>query len=234
MNRFGTGIAGSQPSAQARGRFVALRLAPMVAISVLVSVAAPAAAQDISDKTVSAFMNYAWGLTPARFTKPDGKIVDIDKNDRPKAEVAIDVAREVIRAARLTAHAQMCELPLEQVQNYQSLMRREDAKKKWSEQQMIYINQLHLATVMMLTGKIVLVDQEEGKPAEVVVKENKPGDDGMNYKKSCTDEQRTKVKELISAYVKAGPELPKSADASASPLATGTVPVAATAPATKP
>jgi hypothetical protein len=211
MNRFGTGIAGAKPTAQARGRFVASVMAPLAALSVLATAATPATAQDISDKTVAAFMNYAWGLTPARFTKPDNSVVDIDKNDRTKSEVAIDVAREVIRAGRLTAHAQMCELPLEQVQNYQSLMRREDAKKKWSEQQMIYINQLHLATVMMLTGKIKLVDQEEGRP-EVVIE-----DSGTATAKSCTDEQRKKVKELITAYVKTGPELPKAADASAAP-----------------
>jgi hypothetical protein len=220
MNRFGTGIAGAKPTAQARGRFVAAAvMAPLAALSMMAGTAAPAAAQDISDKTVTSFMNYAWGLTPARFTKPDGSIVDIDKNDRTKSEVAIDVAREVIRAGRLTAHAQMCELPNEQVQNYQSLMRREDGKKKWSEQQMIYINQLHLATVMMLTGKIELIEASpDGKPAEVKIAPT-PAD-----AKTCSDEQRTKVKELITAYVKTGPELPK-ADPAAAPAATAAAPV---------
>ena len=228
MNRFGTGIAGAKPTAQARGRFfTAAVMSPFVALSVMASVAAPAAAQDISDKTVTSFMNYAWGLTPARFTKPDGSIVDIDKNDRPKAEVAVEVAREVIRAARLTAHAQMCDLPNEQVQNYQSLMQREDGKKKWTEQQMIYINQLHLATVMMLTGKIELVEAgADGKPAEVKIAPT-PAD-----AKTCTDEQRGKVKELITAYVKTGPELRKAADASAAPAAAAAAPAAA--PAKKP
>jgi hypothetical protein len=210
MNRFGTWIAGLKPTAQARGRFVATMMAPLLTLSVIGMSAAPAAAQDISDKTVGAFMNYAWGLTPARFTKPDGTTVDIDKNDRTKAEVPVDIAREVIRAGRLTAHAQMCELAAEQVYNYQSLMRREDAKKKWSEQQMIYINQLHLTTVMMLTGKVVLVDQADGKPAQVVVEDVR-----AENAKSCSDEQRKKVKELVTAYVKTGPELPKAADASA-------------------
>jgi hypothetical protein len=205
MKLFGTGIGGSNP---ARGRCVAVAIAFAGLIG---GMATPAAAQqDISEKTVQAFMNYAWGLTPARFTKPDGKTVDIDKNDRAKVEVPIDVAREVIRAGRLTAHAQICELPTEQVQNYQSLMRRENDKKKWSEQQMIYINQLHLATVMMLTGKIKLVDQEEGKPAEVVVEDTRAVD-----AKSCSDEQRKKVVELITAYVKAGPALPATATAAA-------------------
>jgi hypothetical protein len=227
MNRFGTAIAGSKPTAQARGRFVAV-MAPLFALSALAT-STPAAAQDISDKTVSSFMNYAWGLTPARFTKPDGSTVDIDKNDRAKSEVAIDIAREVIRAGRLTAHAQMCELPLEQWQNYQSLMRRESAKKKWSEQQMIYINQLHLATVMMLTGKIKLVDQsEDGKPAEVVV------EDAKKDSKSCTDEQRAKVKELITTYVKAGPELPKLPEGPDPAAATAAAPAAAAPAAAAP
>jgi hypothetical protein len=227
MNRFGTAIAGSKPTAQARGRFVAAAvMAPLLTLTVLTGAAVPAVAQDISDKTVASFMNYAWGLTPARFTKPDGATVDIDKNDRAKSEVAIEVAREVIRAGRLTAHAQMCELPTEQVQNYQSLMRREDGKKKWSEQQMIYINQLHLATVMMLTGKIELIEAGvDGKPAEVKIAPT-PAD-----AKTCSDEQRTKVKELIAAYVKSGPELPKAADASAAPAAA--TPTAAT-PVKKP
>jgi hypothetical protein len=126
--------------------------------------------------------------------------------------VPVDVAREVIRAGRLTAHAQICELPTDQVQNYQSLMRRENDKKKWSEQQMIYINQLHLATVMMLTGKIKLVDQEEGKPAEVVVEDTRAAD-----AKSCSDEQRKKVVELITAYVKAGPPIPAATAAADAP-----------------
>jgi hypothetical protein len=226
MNRFGTAIAGAKPTAQARGRFVAAAvMAPMITLSVLAGVSTPAAAQDISDKTVASFMNYAWGLTPARFTKPDGTTVDIDKNDRTKSEVTVEAAREVIRAGRLTAHAQMCELPNEQVQNYQSLMRREDAKKKWSEQQMIYINQLHLATVMMLTGKIKLVEaSEDGKAAEVKIEPNAAD------AKTCTEEQGKKVKELIIAYVKTGPELPKAADASAAPAAA----TPAAAPAKKP
>jgi hypothetical protein len=207
MKLFGTGIGASNP---ARGRYLAVAIA---LASVVGGMAAPAAAQqDISEKTVLAFMNYAWGLTPARFTKPDGKTVDIDKNDRAKAEVPVDVAREVIRAGRLTAHAQICELPTDQVQNYQSLMRRENDKKKWSEQQMIYINQLHLATVMMLTGKIKLVDQEEGKPAEVVVEDTRAAD-----AKSCSDEQRKKVVELITAYVKAGPPIPAATAAADAP-----------------
>ncbi len=157
-----------------------------------------AAAQELSERSVKAFMDYAWSLTPSKFTKPDGQSVEIDKKDRSKTEIPVATARDVIMVGRLTAHAQMCELPEDQVNNYRSLMQREEAKKKWSEQQMIYINQLHLTTVMLLTGKIRLVEKDGDK--EVVVEESKGGET-----RTCTEEQRKKVRELIAAYIKSGP-----------------------------
>ncbi len=52
---------------------------------------------------------------------------------------------------------------------------------------------------MLLTGKIKLVEKDGNK--EVVV------DEKQAPQQTCTDEQRQKVKELITAYVKAGPSL---------------------------
>jgi hypothetical protein len=167
-----------------------------------------AAAQQLSEEVVKAYMNYAWSLTPHKFTRPDGRSIEIDKKDRSRVEVSIEIAREVIMAGRLSAHAQMCELLEDQVNNYRSLMKREAEKKKWTEQQMIYINQLHLTTVMILSGKIKLVEQQDGGK-EVVLEESKSTD-----AKTCTDEQRKKIKELIAAYVNSGPPL---ATASSSP-----------------
>ena len=103
----------------------------------------------------------------------------------------------------MTAHAQMCELVEDQITNYRSLMRREEAKKKWTEQQMIYISQLHLTTVMMLTGKIRLVEKDGDK--DVVVEE------GKSPVGTCTDEQRKKVRDLIAAYIKSDPTLNSAA-----------------------
>lgn len=179
-------------------------------LGTLVLLLTPAGAQDISERAVKAFMDYAWSLTPAKFTKPDGTSVEIDKKDRSKVQVPMDTAREVIKVGRLTAHAQMCELPEDQVANYRSLMRREEAKGKWTEQQMIYINQLHLTTVMLLTGKIRLVEKRDGEK-DVVIDEPKKSEAS-----TCTDEQRKKVKELIAAYIATGPDLnenPKAAQA---------------------
>ena len=85
-----------------------------------------AAQQQLSEKAVKTFMEYAWSLTPQKFTKPDGKSVLIDKSKRDEVTVPVNKAREVIMAGRLTAHAQICELPEDQVRNYGSLMRREN------------------------------------------------------------------------------------------------------------
>jgi len=89
-------------------------------------------------------------------------------------------------------------------------MRRHEQNKKWTPQQLVYINQLHLTTVMLLTGRIKLVEKQGDK--EVVVEEEK------REAQTCSDEQRQKVKELITAYVKTGPSLAStSAPAQAAP-----------------
>lgn len=189
-----------------------LRRAGGAALAIALA-AAPAAAQELSEKSVRTFMDYAWSLVPAKFTKPDGSVVEIDKKKKEQVLIPVDVAREVIRVGRLSAHAQVCELGEEQVMNYRSLMKREHEKKKWSEQQIIYINQLHLTTVMLLTGKIKLVEKDGDK--EVVVEESK------SNAQTCSAEQKAKVKDLITAYVSTGPKL---ASPATQPPATASAP----------
>jgi hypothetical protein len=159
--------------------------------------ALPAAAQELSDKSIRSFMEYAWSLTPQQFSKQDGTVIVIDKKKKQDVMVPIDVAREVIRVGRISAHAQICGLSDHQVINHRSLMKREEEKKSWSDQQMVYINQLHLTTVMLLTGKIRLVEKDGDK--EVVI------DDGKSAQQTCTEEQKAKVRDVIIAYVEAGP-----------------------------
>ena len=64
-------------------------------------------AQELSEKAVKSFMDYAWSLTPQQFSKPDGSVVMIDKKKRDEVMVPVDVAREVIKVGRLSAHAQV-------------------------------------------------------------------------------------------------------------------------------
>ncbi len=174
---------------------------PAIALAVAVATGAPGnvAAKELSEKSVRTFMEYAWSLVPAQFTKPNGEIVQVDKKKKDEVMVPVDVAREVIRVGRISAHAQVCNLAEDQVANYRSLMTRESDKKKWTEQQMIYINQLHLTTVMLLTGKIKLVEKQGDK--QVVIEERK------SPVQSCTPEQAQKVRQVIADYVKSGPPI---------------------------
>ncbi|MGQ0456954.1 MAG: hypothetical protein ACT4OU_07820 [Hyphomicrobium sp.] len=181
-----------------------------------------ASAQELSEKAVRSFMDYAWSLTPQQFSKPDGSTVVIDKKKKDAVLIPIEVAREVIKVGRLSAHAQVCDLRDDQIGNHRAMMRREIAKGKWTPQQEVYISQLHLTTVMLLTGKIKLVEKDGDK--EVVV------DEGKTPNQTCTDEQRKKVKDLITAYVAASPE-PPAPKAAAAPAAG---PPAATGSTTKP
>ena len=178
--------------------------------------ASSASAQELSEKAVKSFMDYAWSLTPQQFSKADGTVIQIDKRKKDEVLIPLDVARDVIKTGRLSAHAQVCDLRDEQIGNHRAMMRREDAKSKWSPQQMVYISQLHLTTVMLLTGKIKLVEKEGDK--EVVV------DEGKEPAQTCSAEQKAKVKEMITAYVKDSPP-PKAA--AAAPVV---APAAAAAP----
>lgn len=173
-------------------------------VALALTFALPAQAQELSEKSVKTFMNYAWSLVPQQFTPPNGKTIVIDKKNKDAVVVPVDIAREVIRVGRVSAHAQICDLTEAQVLNYRSLMMREQERKKWSDQQMVYISQLHLTTVMLLTGKIRLVANEGGK--EVVVEEGK-----APTAKTCSEEQKKKVAEVIAEYVKAGPQLASNA-----------------------
>lgn len=182
----------------------------------LMGTAAPAGAQELSEHAVRSFMEYAWSLTPQQFSKQDGSVIVIDKTKKSEVEVPLDVARDVIKAGRLSAHAQICDLRDDQVLNHRAMMRREEAKKKWTQQQLVYISQLHLTTVMLLTGRIKLVEKDGDK--EVVI------DDGKKESaQTCSEEQRMKIKDLITAYVAASP--PPNFAAAAPPPARPGAPV---------
>jgi len=175
-------------------------------------VAGPAFAQnkELSDKSVLTLMRYAWGMVPEKFTTPTGKTIIVDKSKASEAIVPLDIAREVIRVARLSAYAQLCELAEEQRANFQTFMRREEAKSKWSDQQMLFINQLHLFTVMTLTGKVQLVEKDGDK--QVVVQESRP-----LKTESCTDTERKKVQEQVMTFVNSAPPPPAAAATAAPP-----------------
>jgi hypothetical protein len=185
-------------------------LACAAAVALLSGAPTSAQVKEMSEKSVQLLMQYAWALTPPKFTSPDGKTINVDKSKPKDVIVSVDVAREVIKVARLSAYAQLCELIEEQRANYQTMMRREVAKSKWTDQQLLYISQLHLFTVMTLTGKIQIVQTEGEK--KVVVQESKPAKDS-----SCNDTERQRVKAQIITYINAAAGPSKTAQ----PVKTG-------------
>jgi hypothetical protein len=172
------------------------------------AVSAHSQAKELSEKSVLTLMRYAWGMVPQKFTTPLGKTIEVDKSKASDAIVPMETAREVIHAARLSAYAQMCELPEEQRANYQTLMRREEAKGKWTDQQMLFINQLHLFTVMTLTGKVQLVEKDGDK--QVVVQEGKAAKTG-----TCSATEKKRVQDQIMAFVGTNSAAPPAAAAAA-------------------
>ena len=154
--------------------------------------------KELSEKSVLTLMRYAWSMVPDKFTTPLGKTIQVDRSKPSESFVPMETAREVIHVARLSAFAQLCELTEEQRSNYQTFMRREQAKGKWSDQQMLFINQLHLFTVMTMTGKVQLVEKDGDK--QVVVQEGK-----ALKTESCSDTERKKVQAQIMAFVNANP-----------------------------
>jgi hypothetical protein len=174
----------------------------------------PAFAQnkELSDKSILTLMQYAWNMVPNKFTAPTGKVIEVDKSKPSANIVPLDVAKEVVRVARLSAYAAICDLNEEQVANYQTLMRREEAKAQWTDQQMLFINQLHLFTVMTMTGKVQLVETDGDKKVVVQDSKAKPP-----VAQSCNDTERKKIQSQIMAYVEANPAPAPATAAAAAP-----------------
>ena len=150
----------------------------------------------LSDKSVNTIMDYAWQILPNKFTAPSGKVIEIDKkNKRDQAMIPVDTARDVIKVGYNSAQAQVCEMWEAQEVNFDTLMRTENAKKKWTDQQMLYITTLHRMTIHTVAGKIRVV--EEKGELKVFLEPIDPS------KEACPDEKRKKVAEAIETYVKA-------------------------------
>jgi hypothetical protein len=150
-----------------------------------------------SDKSVRTFMRYAWAMLPEKFTPPSGKTIVVDKKKPKEVEVPLEVAREAVQVGYYSAHAQLCNLMEEQQANYDTLMLRQRTAGKWSEQQMLYIQKLHQVTVMIMTGKITIVEKE----GDVTVSQTPAK---TNVTQPCTDDNKQKVKTHITSYINSG------------------------------
>jgi hypothetical protein len=153
----------------------------------------------ISDKAVSTLMELAWAITPAEYTRADGLVIKIDKRKFKENSIPVNDAREVVRVGRLSALAQLCELPDAQTANYEAFMAREQGKAKWSEQQLYFIHHLHLFTVLTMTGQVKGTEGEVAGP---------PKDAAPAKTQKCSDTERQRVAEQIAGFVQSGPGAP--------------------------
>jgi hypothetical protein len=152
--------------------------------------------QQLSEKSVNLITKFALTTIPTEIPQPDGSVLKIDIADVEKIIVPVDDARRIIMIARNSAHAQICNMPDLQAENYLALMDQEQEKKKWSKEQILFINRLHLFTVMWLTGNVRLVEKGEGEKPEVI---STPKNSDVQ---DCTPEDKDSVKANIEAFVK--------------------------------
>jgi hypothetical protein len=154
------------------------------------------AQEELSPKSVRLISGFALSTIPSEIKQPDGTVIKIDRSNVDNIVVPMDDARRVIMTARNSAHAQVCDLPELQAENYLAMMRAEQAKKKWSKEQMLFINRLHLFTVMWLTGNVRFMEKDGKKEPQIISEPDK------GEKKTCTPEEKAGVKANIEAYLK--------------------------------
>ncbi|HKJ63350.1 MAG TPA: hypothetical protein VKA94_15360 [Hyphomicrobiales bacterium] len=155
-----------------------------------------AESQQLSEKSVNLITKFALTTIPSEIKQPDGSVLKIDIENVDKIVVPVDDARRIIMVARNSAHAQICDMPELQAENYLALMRMEQAKNKWSKEQMLFINRLHLFTVMWLTGNVQLVEKGDGEKPEVI---STPKSTKVE---ECKPEDKDSVKANIEAFLK--------------------------------
>jgi hypothetical protein len=204
--------------------------------------AAPEAEQKggLSDSAVRVLMTYALSIIPDTYPGPNGKPLKVNKDDPNKFVIPVDDARRIVRAATRSAYAEVCGLQDLARANYQTLMRGEEAKKTWSQDQILLINALHLFSVSYFTGNAKITTEEEPatakKPANGAVPVSKGAEEAQPdaadppapeteivtpKRPTCSPDQKVKVTNAITAYVAAAKETTPSAPqaATAAPAA---------------
>ncbi|HWM30780.1 MAG TPA: hypothetical protein VNO69_03640 [Methyloceanibacter sp.] len=185
----------------------------------------PAAVPDsqsggLSDSAVRVLMTYAFSIIPGEVRAPDGQQIKVDKSNPNKFLIPIDDARRVIRAATRSAYAEICQLPDLKQSNYQTLMRGEEARKVWTQDQILMIEALHTFSASYFAGGLKLtvteVDEDPAGPASratAVSKSDVPAEapepSGAETEiiaaptPKCPPEQKQRVTDAINAYVQA-------------------------------
>jgi hypothetical protein len=163
----------------------------------------------LSESAVRVLMTYAFSLIPETREGPDGKKVALDKSDPNKFLIPDDDARRIIRAATRSAYAEACELNDLARANYQAMMRSEEAKKIWSEEQLLMINALHMFSASYFSGNAKITEAPDENDS-TVAKGNADAVQATGAtelvtpkRPQCPPEQKQKVENAINAYVQA-------------------------------
>jgi len=196
----------------------------------------------LSDSAVRVLMTYAFSIIPDEAPGPDGKQAKVDKSDPNKFVIPTEDARRVIRVATRSAYAEVCDLPELERANYQTLMKGEEARKVWSQDQLLLINALHMFAVSYFTGSVKVTTQEEAEDIPPSQRVPEAGAAGAAAKSSagqaaktgtddpptqivtpkrpdCPPEQKQKVTNAINAYVAANPVTEASPQTAKTPQA---------------
>ena len=148
---------------------------------------------EIKDKTVKTLMRFAFGLMPEVYTGPDGKKITINKKNPDEVIIPIDDARRIILVADRSAKAQNCDLKVMQTLNHNAMVKYEQVFKNWTEKQKLFINQLHLFTVLYMTGNVKIEEGETESKSETEAEKD--------VKISCSEEQKKQVQKSIDEYL---------------------------------
>lgn len=171
-------------------------IAPAVVFGGFLLTAAPAAAEELSEKTVTWLMRAAFTMLPDKFTTAEQKVITIERDKPDDYMIPLPDAREVVKIAYNSARAQTCHLLDKQRENYQALVKHQTDAAKWNDKQMLYIKQLHLFVVQFGTGSVKITQIGDDQKVEQVSNEK------LATVKPCSDEEKKALLEKIDAYVK--------------------------------
>jgi hypothetical protein len=194
--------------------------------------AAPSGGEDkskLSDSAVRVLMTYAFSIIPDEIDGPDGKKIKVDRASPNAFMIPVEDARKVIRVATRSAYAEVCGLPELERANYLTLVKGEEDRKIWSDNQMIFIKALHMFSVSYFTGNIKIKEE----PAEPDAADQAPPqagpvqadllDDPVTQEEEaraanppafspkrpeCSPDQKDKVTKAINAYVQSANAAP--------------------------
>jgi hypothetical protein len=177
----------------------------------------------LSDRSVNVMSSLAFSILPDETPGPDGKPIKVNKSNPNKFLIPVDDARRIIRVATRSAYAEACDLIDLERANYETLMKGEEARKTWTQEQLLFIRALHVFAVSYFTGNMKITTTEgendvkgaktaadlaeaEGKDPAPAQQEQSAADPATPKvlapkKLECPPEQKEKVTKSINAYV---------------------------------